>query len=176
MRVTNDNVVQQIKLKNEKTISYLMKTHGGLIHAVIRRYLNGNQQDIEECFSDVLVSIWFHIDSFDSSKNEFKQWIVAIAKYRAIDYVRKSIKLKQHISNKELDDRILSPLSSESLELSSLFKELTDTERTIFKKYYVEGVTSKEIANDFQAKESWVHNKLSRVRKKLKTILLKNEV
>jgi RNA polymerase sigma factor (sigma-70 family) len=176
LRVTDENVIQQIKLKNEKTIPYLIKTYGGLLNAIIRKYLNGNQQDMEECFADVLVSIWFHIDSFDSTKNEFKQWIVAIAKYRAIDYIRKSVKLEQHRSKYELDERISNQTYSKTLEISILFKELTDTERTIFEKYYVEGVPSKEIANEFQAKESWVHNKLSRGRKKLKTILLKNEV
>jgi RNA polymerase sigma factor (sigma-70 family) len=178
LRVTDENVVQQIKLKNEETIPYLLKTYGGLLNAIIRRYMNGNLQDIEECLADVLVSIWFHIDSFDSTKNEFKQWIAAIAKYRAIDYMRKSEKLKQHVSKVDFDERIASQPSSmqNRLDISSLFKELNDTERKIFEKYYVEGVPSKEIACEFQAKESWVHNKLSRGRKKLQTILLKGEV
>ena len=35
---------------------------------------------------------------------------------------------------------------------------------------------AKEIADDFHARESWVHNKLSRGRKKLKIILLRDEV
>lgn len=106
MRVTEENVVQQLKLKNEESISYVLETYGGLLNAIIRKYLQGNQQDIEECLADVLVSVWFHIDSFDPAKNEFKQWIAAIAKYRAIDYVRKSEKEKQHISKFELDERL----------------------------------------------------------------------
>ena len=178
MRVTEENVVQQIILKNEEAIPFLLKTYGGLLNAIIRRYLNGNQQDMEECLADVLVSIWFHIESYDPTKNEFKQWIAAITKYRAIDYIRKSEKLKQHVSKVEFDERISSQISPKQniLNLSSLFDELNDTERKIFEKYYVEGVPSKEIACEFQAKESWVHNKLSRGRKKLKTILLKGEV
>lgn len=178
MGVTDKNVVQQIKLKNEKAIPYILKTYGGLLNAIIRRYLNENQQDIEECLADVLVSIWFHIDSYDSTKNEFKQWIAAIAKYRAIDYMRKSEKLKKHISKFEFDESVSYPISSKQnmIDLSSLFKELNENERKIFEKYYVEGVSSKEIAIEFEAKESWVHNKLSRGRKKLKTILMKDEV
>lgn len=178
MRVTRDNVVQQIKAKNEDSISYVLQTYGGLLNSIIRKYLQGNQQDIEECIADVLVSIWFHIESFDSTKNEFKQWIAAIAKYRAIDYVRKSEKSKQRMSKFELDERVSNHRSFKQpdFDMTYLFHKLNDTERTIFEKYYVEGVSSKEIANDFQAKESWVHNKLSRGRKKLKTILQKGEV
>jgi len=178
LRVTEVNVVQQIKLKNEDCIPYVLKTYGGLLNAIIRKYLQGNQQDIEECIADVLVSIWFHIDSFDSTKNEFRQWIAAIAKYRAIDYVRKSEKSKQNLNKFEFDERISSQPISKQIEfdMSSLLNELNDTERTIFEKYYIEGVPSKEIANEFKTKESWVHNKLSRGRKKLKTILQKGEV
>ncbi|MEK3952520.1 sigma-70 family RNA polymerase sigma factor [Psychrobacillus sp. FSL K6-1464] len=178
MRVTEVNVVQQIKLKNEDCIPYVLKTYGGLLNAIIRKYLQRNQQDIEECMADVLVSIWFHIDSFDSTKNEFRQWIAAIAKYRAIDYVRKSEKSKQNLNKFEFDERISSQPISKQIEfdMSSLLNELNDTERTIFEKYYIEGVPSKEIANEFKTKESWVHNKLSRGRKKLKTILQKGEV
>ena len=178
MRVTEVNVVQQIKLKNEDCIPYVLKTYGGLLNAIIRKYLQGNQQDIEECMADVLISIWFNIDSFDYTKNEFRQWIAAIAKYRAIDYVRKSEKSKQNMNKFEFDERISSqPISKQiDFDMPSLLNELNDTERTIFEKYYIEGVPSREIANEFKTKESWVHNKLSRGRKKLKTILQKGEV
>ena len=178
MELSEQNVEQQIKLRNEEAIPYVVNTYGGLLNAIVRRYLNGNPQEIEECIADVLVSIWFHIDSFDPTKNEFKQWIAAIAKYQAIDYVRKSERIKQHVSSKELNERIPSQQSfvSERLEISSLLKGLNDIERKVFEKYYVEGVPSKEIAHEFQVKDSWVHNKLSRGRKKLKTILLKDEV
>lgn len=178
MRITEENVVQQIQMKNEKTVSYLIQTYGGLLNGIIRRYLQGNQQDIEECFADVLVSIWFHIHSFDPTKNEFKQWIAAIAKYRAIDYMRKSEKIKQHMSQFEWDEKIVGqPISKHNaMDISNLLNELNDTERAIFEKYYIEGVPSIEIASEFQEKQSWVYNKLSRGRKKLKTILLKGEV
>lgn len=178
LEISEANVVQQIMLKNEKTIGYLIKTYGGLLNGIIRKYLIGNEQDIEECFADVLVSIWFHIGSFDVTKNEFKQWIAAIAKYRAIDYVRKAEKTKQYVSNYEFDERSLRQQNSKlnEMDLSSLLNELNDTERAIFEKYYVEGVPTEEIASEFRAKQSWVHNKLSRGRKKLKNILLKGEV
>ncbi|AEH49503.1 hypothetical protein [Parageobacillus thermoglucosidasius] len=54
MRVTEENVVQQLKLKNEESISYVLETYGGLLHAIIRKYLQGNELDVEECLADVL--------------------------------------------------------------------------------------------------------------------------
>lgn len=155
-----------------------MKTYGGLLNGIIRKYLIHQNQDIEECFADVLVSIWFHIDSFDASKNEFKQWIAAIAKYRAIDYLRKLESAKQHISKTEINNQlpIQSPKNTHHTDLSILFSNLNETERTIFQKYYVEGIPTDEIASELQVKSSWIHNKLSRGRKKLKSLILKGEV
>jgi len=178
VKITDENVVQQIILKNEKTIPYLINNYEGLLNSIIRRYLNSNQQDIEECFADVLTSIWFHIDSFDPTKNEFKQWIAAIAKYRAIDYMRKTEKTKRFASKFGFDEHVYTQSMNKpsGFDLSSILSTLNDTERAIFEKYYVEGVPSNEIAMEYNVKQTWVHNKLSRGRKKLKTLLLKGEV
>ncbi|MDF2066651.1 sigma-70 family RNA polymerase sigma factor [Bacillus sp. Cr_A10] len=178
MKITDENVVQQIILKNEKTIPYLIKNYEGLLNSIIRRYLNGNQQDIEECLADVIISIWFNIDSFDAKKNEFRQWIAAIAKYRAIDYIRKVEKLKRHVSKFEFDEHVYnqSIVKPSGIDLATILSALNDKERAIFEKYYVEGVPANEIAKEYKVKQSWVHNKLSRGRKKLKTILLKDGV
>lgn len=171
-------LVEQIKQRKEEGITSVLETYGGLLNAIIRKYLHGNQRDIEECLADVLVSIWFHIDSFDSTKNEFKQWIAAIAKYKAIDYVRKAERKKKYVYEVKMDKNlsIQAVTDPSNVEMRSLLEELPEDERTIFEKYYVEGVPSKEIATQFQVKESWVHNKLSRGRKKLKRYLLRNEV
>lgn len=178
VRITEENVVQQIKEKNEEGINYILQAYGGLLHAIIRKYLQGNQPDIEECLSDTLVSVWFHIHSFDPEKNEFKQWIAAIAKYKAIDYVRKSEKEKQQIRQFKLNEQASAQTVSDPCmsDMNQLLNELSDVEQAIFQKYYFEGFPSKEIATQFQAKESWVHNKLSRGRKKLRNILLNDEV
>lgn len=177
MNITDENIVQQIQLKNEDALIYLVKTHGSLLNGIIRKYLFHQNQDIEECFADVLVSIWFHIDSFNPNKNEFKQWIAAIAKYKAIDYLRKLGSSKKHASNLEVNERlVVYPLIPPHHDLTDLINELNVTEQVIFHKYYVEGVPTEEIASELQVKSSWIHNKLSRGRKKLKSYILKGEV
>lgn len=177
MNITDENLVQQIKLKNEDAIIYLVKKHGSLLNGILRKYLFHQNQDIEECFADVLVSIWFHINSFDPNKNEFKQWIAAIAKYKAIDYLRKIEPSKKHTSNLEVNERLAVQLTiPPQHDLNDLINELNVTEQLIFHKYYVEGVPPDEIASELQVKSSWIYNKLSRGRKKLKSYILKGEV
>ncbi|WP_054025613.1 sigma-70 family RNA polymerase sigma factor [Bacillus sp. FJAT-28004] len=176
MKITEDNVVQQIQNKNEKAISFIINQYGGLLTVIIKRQLNYQQQDYEECLDDVLLSIWNNIHHFDPEKNGFKQWLAAIAKYKAIDYQRKQIKLQtQQFSVSEIDDGMLkTSQAAGTSQVDELFDQLSAREREIFEKYYLEGTPSHEIAEHYNAKESWVYNKLSRGRKKLKSFLVKN--
>lgn len=48
--------------------------------------------------------MWSNIDSFDENKGNFKHWIAAISKYKAIDYKRKLFK-QNNIES--IDDHIL---------------------------------------------------------------------
>jgi RNA polymerase sigma factor (sigma-70 family) len=179
LKITENNVVQQIQKKNEKAIPFIINQYGGLLTAIIKRHLNYHQQDYEECLDDVLLSIWNNIHSFDPTKNSFKQWIAAIAKYKAIDYQRRKITIQnQQFSVSDIDESMVkTKQSSEKICVDELLDQLPARERKIFEKYYLEGTPSSEIAKEFNEKESWVYNKLSRGRKKLKSFLFqKNEV
>jgi len=176
LRVTENNVVQQIQNGNEKAISFIIHEYGGLLTAIIKRHLNYQQQDYEECLDDVLLSVWNHIHSFHSEKNSFKQWLAAIAKYKAIDYQRRQIVVhNQQFLVSEMDElNLQANQPSETICVDKLLEQLSASEREIFEKYYLEGTPSSEIAAEFNAKESWVYNKLSRGRKKLKKMMVKN--
>ncbi|MFC9601502.1 sigma-70 family RNA polymerase sigma factor [Peribacillus butanolivorans] len=175
MKITENNVVQQIQKKNEHAIPFIINQYGGLLTAIIKRHLNYHQQDYEECLDDVLLSIWNYIHSFDPTKNSFKQWIAAIAKYKAIDYQRRQITIKnQQFSVPDINESMIkAKQSSEKILVDELLDQLPASERKIFEKYYLEGTPSSEIAKEFNAKESWVYNKLSRGRKKLKGFYFK---
>lgn len=84
--------------KKEKGLELLIDQYGGLITAIVRKHLGTLKSYEEECVNDVLLAIWHHIHRFDSEKNTFKNWVAAIAKYKAIDYQRKYIKTQRRIA------------------------------------------------------------------------------
>jgi RNA polymerase sigma factor (sigma-70 family) len=176
LKVTENNVVQHIQNKNEKAIPFIINQYGGLLTAIIKRHLNYQQQDYEECLDDVLLSIWNNIHSFDCAKNSFKQWMAAIAKYKAIDYQRRQITIQnQQFSIADMNESMFKATQlTETNGVEELLEQLSATERKIFEKYYLEGTPSSEIAKELNTKESWVYNKLSRGRKKLKNFLTQN--
>ena len=81
----DDKIIACIKQKQEKGISMLLDQYGGLMKSIVRKYIAGRPQEIEECIADITIAIWYHIDDFDSRKNTFKNWVAAIAKFKAID-------------------------------------------------------------------------------------------
>jgi len=176
LKITESNVVQHIQNKNERAISFIIDQYGGLLAAIIHRYLSIHQQEVEECLDDVLLSIWNHSHSFDPAKNSFKQWIAAIAKYKAIDYLRKQMTLQnKQFSVADIDDSMFKANHpKETNDVEHLLEQLPVNERNILEKYYLEGIPAKEIAEQFKAKESWVYNKLSRGRKRIKDFWIQN--
>ena len=88
MKIGEKNYIQQLQLHNEKALMYVIDEYGGLLMAIIRKHLFSQPQKQEECFDDVLLKIWQNISDFDESRNSFKNWAAAIARYRAIDYLR----------------------------------------------------------------------------------------
>ncbi|MBO2944319.1 sigma-70 family RNA polymerase sigma factor [Paenibacillus sp. F411] len=176
MEITEDNIVQQLRERNENGIAFIIHQYGSLLSGIIRRHVHYNPQELEECLDDVLLAIWNHIDDYDESKNTFVQWIAAIAKYRAIDYQRRMIRNEQRfVQGKGEDSRreerppMTGPGQRDAAEVLA---HLSEVERSIFDKYYLQGVPSAEIAAELQVKESWIHNKLSRGRKKLRQIFI----
>jgi RNA polymerase sigma-70 factor (ECF subfamily) len=177
LKITEDNVVQQILKRNEKGIAFIIHQYGGLLTAIIKRQLNNQQQDYEECLDDVLLAVWNNISSFDPAKNSFKHWIAAIAKYKAIDYQRRQSTMQnKQLSVAEMDESIMQTGPQPGHDrVEELLEQLSAGERYIFEKYYLEGRSSGEIARHFNAKESWVNNKLSRGRKKLRNLWIRNQ-
>jgi len=52
----------------------------------------GNVQDVEECVSDLFVSIWQEYEAFDPARGSFRTWLTMRAKYLALDRRRQLLR------------------------------------------------------------------------------------
>lgn len=152
----------------------LIDQYNGLITSVIRYHLGPIINYEEECVSDTLLAIWDNVEGFDQDKNTFKNWICAIAKYKAIDYKRKYLN-KIEISdldeqNYYIDKNLLKIEIQE--ELNETLKFLSEEDKEIFRRYYLNDESVIDIANDKKLAISSVHSKLSRGKAKIRKSLL----
>lgn len=176
MKITEVNVVQQLKKRNEDALHYVIDHYGGLIKSIVGRHLYQFQHVYDECVDDILLGIWNHIESFHAEKNSFKNWIAAISKYKSIDYKRKYVKFLAGQSLEEgdvestLDDQIREINKELSLETESLLSQLNAEDRELLINYYVNEKDTATLANELQVNKSAIHNRLSRGRKKLRKL------
>lgn len=176
MRINDNNVVQQLLKRNEKALFYIIDCYGGLIKKVIQKYLYNLESVQEECLDDVLLLIWDNIGSYDESRNSLKNWIAAIAKYKAIDYQRK---YQRYLRQKDIDNEMVK--STFDLEahvtrnmLSSttekMLGHLKKEDQRLFIKHYIEEKSIDELVNETGLERSVLYNRLSRGRKKLRML------
>lgn len=162
-------IIKYIRKRKEEGMEMLIDSYRGLITSVIRRHLGVLINYEEECVSDVLLSIWDSIKSFDKSKNDFKNWVCAISKYKAIDYKRKYIsKIETTDISQELyyiDTDLMKAEIEE--EIKEILSHLNDKDRELFIKHYLEGESLESIAVKNNAKVSNLYNRLSRGRKRI---------
>ncbi len=173
MYANDAQLARAVKNGSERAFEELIRLYGGLIRAIVRYHLKCMPQYAGECENDVLLSVWQNIDRFDPSKNSLKNWLGAVAKYRAVNYKRKYIR---ELSDAELTDEISGGQSADAEllanevreEILSLLDDLSTADRDIFIRRFILEQPVEKIAAANGKKPSWVYNRLSRGRKVLR--------
>ena len=152
----------------------LIDNYNGLLTSVIRKHISPINNYEEECISDVLLAIWDNIERFNEKENSFKNWICAIARYKAIDYKRKYIsKISEELDQEfsYIDENLYKLELEEDIE--ELLNSLNHKDRELFRRYYIDGDKLEEIAVENNTNVSNLHSRLSRGRKKIRRSILK---
>lgn len=175
MKIDEDNFIDQLHMKNEDALMYVIDEYGGLVKAVIRKNMPCLKQKQEECFNDVLLSVWEHTDSFQSENNSFRNWIAAIAKYKSIDYMRKHRYESEKFVYDEMEDFELpvqdrveildNEISARTEELLSVLKP---RDREILIRIYADEEPVEQVSRDLNIKKPVIYNRISRAKKKLR--------
>ncbi|WP_097025812.1 sigma-70 family RNA polymerase sigma factor [Clostridium peptidivorans] len=174
MKIGEENFIRELINKNPKALEYIINTYGNLVYKIVYSILNENHHETEECMDDVFVSVWSNIVSFKKDKGNFKNWIACIAKYKAIDYSRKS-NFNDNVEN--LDDYNLTAevniegeiISKENRkEILNLVNSMKEVDREIFIRRYFLDEDIEFISQKVNMNRANVDNRLSRGRKFLK--------
>lgn len=177
MGISEKNFVKRLKKQDEDALEYVIDTHMPFIKAIVYKILQplGKVDLVEECMSDVFLSVWQKSTQFKGDAIEFKKWIGMIAKYKAIDQYR-AIE-KQQAKEQVLDgtdnfasgnltqDQILQ--REERNELLFELSKLEPVDRDIFTMKYFLEMANGEIADALFISKAAVDNRLYRGKRKL---------
>ena len=174
MKIGEKNYIRQLQLHNEKALMYVIDEYGGLLMAIIRKHLFRLLEKQEECFNDVLLKVWQNISEFDENKNSFKNWAAAIARYRAIDYLRQYQRELVTVSIEDAavaqEDQMLAGMVEREIseEVEKMLSFLKPSDRELFLELYVEEKTVAQVSEETGIKKEVIYNRLSRGKEKIR--------
>lgn len=165
-------MIKQIQKKDTKAFEKLIDTYYAYVGTIIHNIIGTSMttEDIEEVASDVFVEIWNNSEKLIDGK--LKAFIGAVARNLARNKLRE---LREEISVDEneyllFDDNFEAEIDrSEKAEIiNEALSSLSETERSIFIRFYYLGQTSGIIADELRITVTKVTSCLSRGRRKMK--------
>lgn len=176
MKITQENFILRLKQRDERALEYVIDSYGWIIKTVVRKSMYNLESHQEECINDILLGVWNNIESFDESRNTFKNWLAGIAKFKSIDYVRKYSK---HLQDQNIDDLDIKTEDNSHKELiknelsedvENILSHLKEKDRELFLKLYIDEQDIDTISEETGMHRDVIYNRVSRGKKKLKDI------
>ena len=176
MKANEDNFISLIKKRREEGIRYVMEEYGGLLQSIVKKRLFGMPDRIEECMNDIFFGIWNNISSFDPGRSSFKNWAAGVARFQAIDYLRRYGRQLQQEAWEDVefpveDDNLLRLVERElSRETEELLNCLKPEDREIFARIFIQDQDVETVSMEMGLPRTAVYNKISRGKKKLRSM------
>lgn len=160
-------IIQGIKNRDEKSLRAFIDSYGPVMKASIYKVLTFNENVRMEVLNDSVLAVWDNIDSFDPARSSFKNRCAGVARYKAIDALRKEIRHK----SVDLDE--VSPYLSTDDDISideteEILKVLDEKDREIFRKLFLEGYSYDDLAKVYDISKARLYNRVARGKKKIK--------
>lgn len=169
-------IIRQLKARDEAGAAAFLTHYGPLLRYILGPILQ-NEQDRDECLSEIALRVWEKIDTFDPERGSFAGWVTALARNAALNNARQG-RGKPMLEELPQDYPAESPTPEEALlrrerqaALHRALESLTAQERRIFyRKYYYRQPTA-QIAAELGMTARAVEGRLYRIKAKLRRTL-----
>ncbi len=177
IQIHDENVYGLLVDKNKQALEYLINKYSSKMFILIKRIIanSGTKEDAEDLVSDIFAELWTGKYKFDKERGNISTWLCMIARYKALDLLRRNTKTIKKFSsvdynsvpdNIDLEDMVITGQYIE--KILNLTNELSDLDKKIFICRYFYYQKIKEISKIFNLSRSNVDVKLHRCRNLLK--------
>ena len=87
MERNESGLAQRLRDRDPQAMAELYDRYGRLVYAVIRRQVN-DHSTAEDLVQETFLRVWTRIQGFDGNRGGLGPWVLAVARNRAIDYLR----------------------------------------------------------------------------------------
>jgi len=173
MSINEHNFLLELDKENPKALEYIIDSYSNLVFKVVLTVLgDDNREAAKECVNDIYLLVWNKHHLYDPEKSSFKNWLLAVSKYKAIDYKRclrkeANLELEEEIlfSNTDIENEYI--LKEKKSELLKFLNKGNELDREIFIRRYIFDEDIDIIANNFNLSRGAVYNRLWRTRNSL---------
>ena len=177
-----DTLVKILQSGDREEFSRIIDAYNRLLWVIVGGVLNGigTTGDIEECISDVYVSLWRKPKAYDPHKGSLKTFIAVKAKSMALDKYRQLTKMKIVELDEEIrasDDDLLEYIAKRDMfnELHEAISSLKEPDKEILVRRYFFDEKPSGIAGKTSLSVKEVENRLYQSKLKLRKILQTKE-
>ncbi len=176
-------VAQYLKQNKEEALECLIKRYLSLIYSISRKY-TGDKDNASDITQEVFVKVWQNLSKFDQSKS-FRNWIFAIAKNTALDWLKKKSALpfstlessqEDYNFSENLADETVSmadqlDLKETSKKLTFVLSQIPASYNSVIKLHVNDGLKFREIAESLKEPINTVKSRYRRGLALLKILL-----
>lgn len=180
LRSTGDaDLARRLRARDPRVMSTLYDRYGKLAYSLIFRMVRDSAA-AEDLVQETFLRVWNRAQSFDAGRGALGPWILAVARNRAIDYIRSRDgrmsaaavdldRLENHPLFAKLEDSALS--LDRSRRLKAAFAKLAPHQREVIELAYFEGLSQTEMAERMNQPlgtvKTWVRAALKALRQEL---------
>ena len=180
LRSTGDaDLARRLRARDPRVMSTLYDRYGKLAYSLIFRMVRDSAA-AEDLVQETFLRVWNRAQSFDAERGALGPWILAVARNRAIDYIRSRDgrmsaaavdldRLENHPLFAKLEDSALS--LDRSRRLKAAFAKLAPHQREVIELAYFEGLSQTEMAERMNQPlgtvKTWVRAALKALRQEL---------
>jgi RNA polymerase sigma-70 factor, ECF subfamily len=172
-------LVARLKRRDPQALAELYDRYGRLAYALVLRVVR-DKAIAEDLVQETFLRVWNRVQSIDSEKGAIAPWLLAIARNRAIDYLRSSAG-RDRSSAVELDESDHAPLyremeagllvSDQVRRVKAAMEKLAPNYRTVVELAYFEGLSQSEMSAQMGQPlgtiKTWVRTALQSLRDEL---------
>lgn len=172
-------LARRLKQRDPRAMADLYDRYGRTAYALVFRIVR-NEAVAEDLVQETFLRVWNRIHGFDDERGALGPWVLAVARNRAIDYLR-SVDGRMAKNAFELDKMeqpvLFTDFEGDILNLDRVrvlreaFEKLTPNQRLVLELAYYEGLSQTEMAERLKQPlgtvKTWVRTALKLLREQL---------
>ena len=180
--VDETSLVERMQRRDPKALAELYDRYGRVVYALILRVV----RDVgiaEDLVQEAFLRVWNRVGGFDAQKGAIGPWLMAVARNRAIDYLRSSAgRERNSVEYEETDHPALYTdmekdilASDKARVVKSAMDKLSPNQRQVIELAYFEGLSQTEMAErmgqPLGTVKTWVRSALKSLRDELGAVV-----